>query len=185
MQQLVTGISLIAIAAVLAFYGTQLARDGWAKLSSPPTTAIETAATRPYVIVANTELVTPAEPTKPVQIRFALKNTGQTHATGSFTDFTYYFSTQPDQREFAYQSSDAVSFSLAPSEQWSGYFLPSFVLSPEKLQALNEGKARLFFYARGEYRDANGKTYKLPFAQMYHSEVAGRLAVCPTNVVFR
>jgi hypothetical protein len=186
MVQLIMGISLIAIAAVLGFYGTQLARDGWTKLSSPPTATIETAATtRPYVVLADTELVTPVEPDKPVQVRFTLKNTGQTQATGSFTDFTYCFSTHPDQREFAYQPAEPVSFSLAPLEQWSGYFFPTFILSPEKLEALNAGKARLFFYARGEYRDANGKTYQLPFARIYHPEVAGRLAVSPDNVVFK
>lgn len=185
MMQLIVGATLIALAAVLGFYGTQLAREGWTKLSSPPTATIETTATRPYVILADTQLIAPTEPNNPVQIRFALKNTGQTNATGSFTDFTFYFSTHPDQREFAYQHAEPISFSLAPSEQWTGYFFPSFILSPEKLEALNAGQARLFFYARGEYRDANGKTYQLPFARIYHHSVAGHLAVAPDNVVFR
>ena len=34
-------------------------------------------------------------------------------------------------------------------------------------KGLNAGKARLFVYAKGEYRDAAGKTYQLPFARMY------------------
>ncbi|HET9522827.1 MAG TPA: hypothetical protein VFO90_01265 [Terrimicrobiaceae bacterium] len=55
----------------------------------------------------------------------------------------------------------------------------------ERLEALNAGKARLFVYAKGEYRDVAGKTYQLPFARMYHPAVAGNLAICPDNIVFK
>ena len=41
-----------------------------------------------------------------------------------------------------------------------------FRLTPEKLAALKAGTARLFFFARGEYRDEAGKTYSLPFAEL-------------------
>lgn len=184
MQQLVIGILLIAFASVLGFYGTQLAREGWSKLAPPPSSAVESIATRPCVIVANSELVSSADPTKPIQIRFSLKNTGQTSATGSFKDFTYYFSTNDEQKEFPYQPSNPLFFSLAPSEEWTGYFIPSFSLTPEKLRSLNEGKARLFLYARGEYRDANGSSYKLPFAQMYNPDVPGRLVISPSTIRF-
>ena len=185
MSQLLLGFTLIAIAAVLGWYGAQVARDAWSKLSSPPTSKIETTATRPYVILTSTELVMPSDAAKPIQALFDLKNTGQTNAVGSFTDFTYYFSTQPEQHEFSFQHCEPVPFSLAPSEQWRGYFSPPFVLSPEKLEALNAGKARLFFYAKGEYRDDDGKTYQFPFARMYHPAVKGHLAVCPDNIIFK
>jgi hypothetical protein len=46
MTQLLVGICLIAIAAALGFYGTQVARDGWAKVFPPPATAVSRAATR-------------------------------------------------------------------------------------------------------------------------------------------
>src|SRR6185295_3572912 len=151
MTQLLSGLTLIAIAAVLGFYGTQLAREGWTRMFSPPPAIIGSIATRPYVIVASTELIMPSDRSKPIQVTFDLKNTGQSDAAGSLRDFTYYFSTQPEQREFAYQHSEPISFSLAPSEQWRGHFLPPFVLSPEKLEALNAGTARLFVYAKGEY----------------------------------
>ena len=184
MQQLVIGILLIAFASVLGFYGTQLAREGWSNLASPPSSAVESIATRPYVIVANSELVTSADPTKPIQIRFSLKNTGQTSATGSFKDFTYYFSTNNEQEEFPYQPSNPIFFSLAPSEEWTGYFFPSFSLTPDKLQSLDEGEARLFLYARGEYHDVKGSSYKLPFAQMYNPDVPGRLVISPSAIRF-
>ncbi len=185
MMQLVIGIVLLALAAILGFYGTQLARDGWTKVFPVPTNETLAVVTRPYVIVATTQLVLPTDRTRPIQVVFDLKNTGQSEAVGSLKDFTYYFSTHPEQREFAYQHSQATSFSLAPSEQWRGQFLPSFVLSAEKLEALNSGVARLFVYARGEYRDAGGKVYSLPFSRVYHPLVAGLLAMPPDDVVFK
>ena len=183
MPQFIFGLLLIAFAAIVAFYGTQLARDGWTKMFSPP--SVEAAAARPYVIVASTELLIPPDHTKPVQVVFDVKNTGQMEALGSIRDFTYYFSTDAAQREFAYQHSEPITFSLAPGEQWRGHFLPSFVLSDEKLGALDAGRARLFVYARGEYRDRAGRVFQFPFARMYHPVVAGKLAICPSDIVFR
>jgi hypothetical protein len=185
MTQLALGLALIAFAAVVAFYGTQLAREGWTKIFSPPTAGISSVATRPYVVFASAQLVVPSDRDKPIHVTFDLKNNGQSEAVGSFKDFTYYFSTQPEQREFSYQQSKPVTFSLAPAEQWRGYFLPSFVLSTEKLEALNSGSARLFVYAKGEYRDVAGNSYQLPFARMYHPTVAGNLAICPDDIVFK
>src|SRR5207245_10118356 len=111
--------------------------------------------------------------------------TVSTEALGSLTDFTYYFSTDAAQPDSAYQHSEPITFSLAPGEQWRGHFLPSFVLSDEKLGALDAGRARLFVYARGEYRDRAGRVFPFPFARMYHPVVAGKLAICPSDIVFR
>jgi hypothetical protein len=183
MPQFVFGLLLIAFAAVVGFYGTQVAREGWTKMFSPP--RAEATAGRPYVVVASTELVIPADHTEPVQVVFDLKNTGQTEAVGTLRDFTYYFSTDAAQREFAYQHSESIPFSLAPGEQWRGHFLPSFVLSNEKLEALDAGRARLFVYARGEYRDPAGRVFPFPFARMYHPVVAGKLAISPRDIVFK
>ena len=183
MPQFIFGLLLIAFAAVVGFYGTQVAREGWTKMFSPP--RAEAAAARPYVVVASTELVIPPDHTKPVQVVFDIKNTGQTEAVGSFRDFTYYFSTDGEQREFPYQHSEAITFSLAPGEQWRGHFLPTFVLSDEKLEALEAGRARLFVYARGEYQDPGGRVFPFPFARMYHPVVAGKLAIAPSDIVFR
>ena len=185
MMQLLIGIVLIAFAAVLAFYGSQLARDGWTKVFAAKASEASSVVTRPYVVFASTELVLPPDRSQPIQVVFDLKNTGQGEAVGTLRDFTYYFSTNPEQREFAYQHTKATSFSLAPTEQWRGHFLPPFILSSQKLEALNSGSARLFIYARGEYRDANGKLYNLPFARTYHPSVAGHLAMPLGDVVFK
>ncbi len=185
MAQLLIGIFFIASAAVLAFYGTQMARDGWTKVFPTKTSNSELVALRPYVIFTSTILVRPPNLSQPIQVVFYLKNTGQSEAVGSLRDFTYYFSVNPEQREFPYQHSEAVSFSLAPSEQWSTHYSPQFVLSDEKLEALNAGRARLFIYARGKYKDASGRVYNLPFARMYHPSVAGHLAIPPDDILFK
>ena len=185
MTQLLIGIALIALAAILGFYGTQLARDGWTKVFTSATAKASSVAERPYLIFASTELVLPSDRRQPIQVVFDLKNTGQGEAVGSLREFTYYFSTHAEQREFAYQHSEGSSFSLAPSEQWRGHFLPPFVLTKEKLEALNSGSARLFVYARGEYRDASGKVFSLSFARVYHPSVAGHLSIPPDDVVFK
>jgi hypothetical protein len=109
MMQLLLGIALIALAAVLGFYGTQLAHDGWTKVFTAKTSDASSVVTRPYVIFASTELVLPPDRRQPIRVVFDLKNTGQTETVGSLRDFTYYFSTKPEQREFAYQHSEATS----------------------------------------------------------------------------
>ena len=83
MTQFVLGLLLIAFAAVVGFYGTQLAREGWAKISSPPAAGIGNLATRPYVFFASTQLVMPSDRNKPIQVTFDLKNSGQSEAVGS------------------------------------------------------------------------------------------------------
>jgi len=184
MTQLLFGVFLIAVAAVLGFYGQQLARDGWTRVFVSPS-APATAQQRPYVVLAEAQLILPSDRSQPIQVTFDLKNTGQTEAIGSMRDFTYYFSVDPWQREFGFQESQRVGFRLAPNEQWHGYFLPTFVLSEDKLKALNSGEARLFVYARGEYRDSAGNSFEILFSRMYHQVVRGMLAIVPDDIVFK
>ncbi len=96
MTQLVFGLVLIAAAAVAGFYGTQLAREGWAKIFPPADVGLGNIASRPYVVFASTELRLPSDRNKPVQVVFDLRNNGQSEARGSFKDFTYYFSTRSE-----------------------------------------------------------------------------------------
>lgn len=41
MTQLVIGLTLIAVAALLAFWGQQLARDGWTRIAKTPAQVVE------------------------------------------------------------------------------------------------------------------------------------------------
>ncbi len=184
MTQLIAGLALIALAAILGFYGAQLARTGLTEISGE-STQVADATSRPYVFVQNARLEIPHEPSVPVRVSFDLRNTGTMAVSGFFKDFTYYFSTDPEQRAFLYGDAAESMFSLAPSELQGAYFFPSFVMSSEKLAALNAGAARLFFYAKGQYEDDQGNTYDLPFAQMYHPAVNGNLVICPDDISFK
>ncbi len=56
--------------------------------------------------------------------------------------------------------------------------------TPEKLEALNRGDARLFFFARAEYQDSTG-VYTLPFEEMYDGAFPGNLLAPPSDVAFK
>lgn len=57
MVNFVLGLFLIAFAAVMGFYGTQLARDGWAKIFSVPSAVADTE-NQPVNIQGNGNIVT-------------------------------------------------------------------------------------------------------------------------------
>jgi hypothetical protein len=187
MPQLLLGLTLIAIAAVLGFYGTQLAREGWTKLGAPPTAAIKPAAPpRPRILFVENRLILPSSPNEPLRIALGLMNRGDADGTVTLKDRTYYFSTDPTQKRFKYQASTSVETPVlaVPNAIWRGEMRFDFQLTPEKLAALKAGAARLFFFARCEYRDEAGNTYPLPFSGMYDPQFSGNLIACPSDVVF-
>lgn len=164
----------------MLFFGQQIGRQGWAQMY-PQTSE----AARPYVIFATSQLLV-SDDAQPVRVVFEIKNSGQSQAEGSLKDLTYFFSVNPEQLEFAYRKAAPMKFSLAPGEVLQSYFSPNFVLTREKLQALTTGAARLFFYARGEYRNGNGTTtYPLTFARIYNPTIPSLLAMPPDNVIFK
>jgi hypothetical protein len=185
MPQLSLGLALIAIAAVLGFYGTQLAREGLTKLNTRPIGAINPVA-RPHIMFVENRLVLPPVDNEPLRISFGLMNRGGADGIFSLKDRTYFFSTDPSQKRFEYQpaSSEEASITAVPNAIWRGEMRFGFDLTPEKLAALKSGDARLFFYARGAYRDEAGTTYPLPFAAMYDPYIPGNLVACPKDVVF-
>ena len=179
--QLVIGILIIAAAAAIGFYGTQVAREGWAQVHPPKPSATA----RPYVIFAASRLHLPTDAADPVRVNYEIKNTGQVQGEGVLKDFTYTLSVDPKQREFAYQHAEPMRFKLAPGESLEGHFTPTFTMTPEKLQALNHGTARLFFFMRGEYRDDAGTVYPLSFAAIYNPTISGLLAIPPDDVTVK
>lgn len=141
---------------------------------------------RARVLFVETKLIVPAKEDDPVRIAFGLMNTGEADATVTLKDRTYYFSTNPEQTVFKYQPAPAeeIPVSAIPNAIWRAEMRFNFRLTREKLDALKSGKARLFFYARGEYRDATGEVYPLPFAEMYDPVFSGNLIAPPKDIVF-
>src|SRR5439155_24686402 len=91
---------------------------------------------------------------QPIVLYILVENTGSVEATGYFKDMTCRFS-DIEPRSLQYMTSRVViSFKLAPSEKRE-LRLPFevAVLDDWRLKMLNEGRSKLYFYARGDYRD--------------------------------
>ena len=58
-------------------------------------------------------------------------------------------------------------------------------LTPEKINAIEDGRARLFFFARGEYKDSLGRVYPWPFCRMYDKDMPGNLIMCPDQMTIK
>lgn len=139
------------------------------------------------VIFVDNRLVLPPEGLGPVAISFGLINTGNADATVKIWDRTYFFSVHPEQTVFSYQLSppEEVHVPAIPNAIVRGEMRYEFAVTPEKLDALKAGKARLFFFARGQYSDDSGKAHPLQFSGMYDATFAGNLVAVPTGIVFR
>jgi hypothetical protein len=114
-------------------------------------------------------------------------NTGNGDAVVTIWDRTYFFSTHPEQAEFPFKSSppEEVQVPAITNAVVRGEMRYAFEMTAEKLDALNTGKARLFFFARGQYTDESDATHELPFSAMYDATFAGNLVAVPKGIVFK
>lgn len=138
------------------------------------------------VLFVDKKRILPEKEDDPVRISFGLVNTGNTDATVTLKDRTFYFSIDPAQTVFKFQSSPAIEIpvSAIPNAIWRAEMRFDFRVTPEKIDALKSGKARLFFYAHGKYRDETGETYSLPFKEMYDPMFPGNLIAPPEDIIF-
>ena len=139
------------------------------------------------VLFVESRLLLPPQGSGPVAISFGLMNTGNADAVVKIWDRTYFFSVHPEQTVFPYQSSppEKVHVPAIPNAIVRGELRYRFEITPEKLDALKAGKARLFFFARGQYSDGSGKAHPLPLSGMYDATFAGNLVAVPTGIVFK
>jgi len=139
------------------------------------------------IVRVNTRLIVPESEKEGVRLAFGLINTGDADATVTLWDQTYFFSVDPTRKVFLYMPTDPVEIpvSAIPNAVWNAELRFDFKMTKEKEEALRSGKAQLFFYARGESRDATGKAVPLPFAEMYDATFTGNLVAPPDDVVFK
>lgn len=140
---------------------------------------------RPYVFFKMARLLKPLSISEKPVVEFILSNSGQMEATGSIKDVTYLFDIYPPEESFKYQNSEPVSFSLSPTEEWNGQLRFSYSLTDEKLAAITDGRAKLYFFAKGVYKDSLGRVYPLPFCRMYDRDMPGNLIICSDKTVFK
>lgn len=139
------------------------------------------------VLFVDSRLVLPPNGSGPVRISFGLMNTGNSDAVVTIWDRTYSFSTQPEQMEFpfVYSPPDKVQVPAIANAVVRGEMRYAFEMTAEKLDTLNAGKARLFFFARGQYTDQSNVMQELPFSAMYDVTFPGNLVAVPNGIVFK
>lgn len=139
---------------------------------------------RPNVIFLDTKLVLPEKPNEPVIVKFTLVNNGESDAVVTIWDKTLIYNLTGETK-FSYQSNEPLTFSVTAMKGVGNHAEMCFygAFTPEMWMFLKAGKARLFVFARGTYRNGDGTIYPLPFARMYHPELPGNLIFCPDSIV--
>src|ERR1700730_9845878 len=149
-------IALAVIGATCLYQDSLWRKDASKQIAQQPSR-------HAHVLFTEIRLVLPEKDSDPIRVTFGLMNTGDADAVFTIKDRTYYYTEDPNQTVFEYQRSPAEEVTLSagvPTGVWRAEMRFDFRLTPEKLDALKSGKARLFFYARTEYRDSTG-TYPL------------------------
>ena len=119
-----------------------------------------------YVHVSDAKLE-PLTKDKPMVLHVLVENTGTVEATGYFKDITCKFS-DIEPRSLPYMSSAVIiNFKLAPSEKVVIRLPFETILDDWRLKMLNENRAELYFYARGDYWDEIGNKGELSFCRQY------------------
>jgi hypothetical protein len=131
-------------------------------------------------------LLNPTALDVPLRVAFSVMNTGDLDAIFRMWDQSYFYTVDPSKTVFHCQESppEELRVPAVPNTVWRGEFRFSIRLSNEKIYALDHGKARLFFYARGEYFDKCGIKKPLPFKAMYDRTFPGNLIAPSNNVRF-
>ena len=142
-----------------------------------------TPSNRPYVFFKVTALKKPLTIGEKPVIQYVLSNSGLMEAHIKFWDNTYYFDTQPFKNAFKYTPYQSSSADLAPTAEVNGELRYDFLVTKEKLEALQSGKAQLYFFSRGEYRGEDGTVYPFQFCRMYDKEMSGNLILCPDDIL--
>jgi hypothetical protein len=175
----------------LAIAGVTLLLGGWSISSSPRNLDARGPAAPPAksarVVFVDNRLVLPPNGSGPVTISFGLMNTGNADAVVTIWDRTYFFSTHSEQTEFPFVSSpsEEVQVPAIANAVVRGEMRYEFAMTAEKLDALNAGKARLLFYARGQYTDESNTVHGLPFSAVYDATFPGNLIAVPKGIVFQ
>lgn len=119
-------------------------------------------------------------------LQFIVVNGGETQARGKFWDNTWNFSiTKPFTKSLDYipdgpdDPNSPLKFTLEPGAEVHGELRYDFLVTKENIEPLQNGTARLYFFARGEYIGEDGSVYPFPLCRMYDRDIAGRLKFFP------
>ena len=142
---------------------------------------------RAHVLLVEARLILPTKDGDLTRITFGLINRGNSDATFISKDRTYMLTDNPEEKVFKYlpAAPEEIPVPAIADAITLGDMRFKMPMSPEILAALNTGKARLFFFAHGEYREADGRVYPHPFSAMYDLLSVTKLIACPNDVTFK
>ena len=139
----------------------------------------------PNIVFGDSILREPLVAGKKPWVDIVIINTSDVPAEGRFTDVTWRIVPAPfnNQLEYAYQGL-SMDFDLAAHQTRGVHFDITYQFAKDDVDALNDGRAFLYLYAKGEYWAANNPDSKrpLPFCFVYNKDVPGFLAVCPKGI---
>lgn len=169
------GYLLLGIGAACAFYKDVI----------EPSKAVATIPKeRPYVFVHKEELTKPLTSGEPVTIRVGYENTGPGEITLTTRNSTACFIVD-GSRSFKYAPYDPtalVSIAIPPKHRSEVILKFPLQLTDADVKAVLDGRAKLYFFARGEYKDESGRKYPLDFRRIYNPELPGSLGVCEDSI---
>ncbi len=176
----VGGFLLFGIGAAFAYYYYVIKPAE----AFPPSTISNP---RPYVVFKIARLRELSAGSYPV-IEFDLQNIGATEASVTIRNSTCQFVQDLKPPNLQYQIGTSMfRTTVAPTQIVTGRvnFNP-LILTDDMIKELNDDRARLYFYARGEYVDTpSGRKYPLPFCYVYNREMASHLIFCDEGVTFK
>jgi hypothetical protein len=140
----------------------------------------QTIVQHPYVFVKGAWLeITPNK--EPIFV-FMLVNSGTIEAVGSIRDVSFSYTIDAGEHLFPYQAGKSLDFQLAPTDLKTVRAPMELIMTDDRIQALDEQRARFIVYARGEYREESGKSYPLNLCYMYNKDVPDKLVICPSDI---
>jgi hypothetical protein len=146
------------------------------------------AVSRPYVFVTDVGFRDAFSANAPIIFVNRMTNTGQVSAVGWISVFEWKYTEDLNQKSFVHTVEDRMKFEIAPNQKINGFGNTGFKVDEAAFKALKQGRARLFFFSRGEYTDESGEhTYPIRYCYTYDPLASSELALCSDdiNVTYR
>ncbi len=170
------------IAAAVFFVGAAISAY-WYYVVKPASQEVGISSERPNVFYKIAAMAEPLSPGKDPVVAFTFANSGPVEAQLTIRDFTSYFEgTERRGSRPKFLVTEPTTFTLSPTAQYDGRMTsPGLYLTADNIKDIREGRANLYFFAKGEYKDEVGRTWPLPFCRKYAEDFPGKLILCPND----
>lgn len=181
---------------------------GWVYYFYPPPAVIQTIAApdkppiRPYVDYKYFKLAQPLEASKNIFIEDVIENSSDVEALVTVGGGVFWYTNEvgdprrsshgstkddPWQDRFFELNPRTTTSTLGPKRTVRGQLDVQVDLSIAMIEDLKEGRTKLYFMTKGEYRAGTDKNtaYPLDLCRVYNPKVQGGFAYCPDDLPFK